>query len=693
MKKIIIALFFLLAFAVTSHSAEFFTNGEPITFTTYGSWASLDLSSYLPTTATGVIMLVKNTHASIDYAIGLKKLSGSTGYTNKLKCWHQTYMYMGVHTDRTLYAYKGNAAIEFYLMGYFTSDAVFFDSPYDVSITSSTGTWLNLPNIESYLPAGAIAAIIEVVSANDTTYQFGLRKDGSTDGRYPGYIQYHEGAIIGVDSNRIAEGYITSFNVDMYLVGYLTMGYFHTLAKDKSTGTTGSFVTVDMTTDAYSSTGYITGALTEFYINASTVNGTVRKYGSTDNHYIQMNHDFPAVGIDSSKRFEQKIADTALDLFVLGYFYHPPSAISAYTYKKELTFNTTSGGANVSSNQTSFPVVVHLNTSSWNNATERDYFFDTNTGCKRIQIFDSDETTNLDYEVEYCNNTEDNEEAVYHVRVPQVDGNSSTDHIHIAYGNEPNGIDMDNKIGVWDSNFKGVWHLGDNSWGSSPEAKDSTININNGTNTGSIDAVGQVRRGRNFDGSDDKLITTYTDSLGITTSFTFSCWVIPDTLTNGRIAIKDPNSGALNRFFYIAHRTTDKILSKVLNADGSVESTITSNGDVLAESPYFISLSYNTSVGSILYLSGIQDNTSNIKPTITPNNSQPLVFGNSQAGDSPYDGTIDEARLSNITRSADWLKLEYYSMKKTNWNGDSWLTWGSQIGGGVTKGWGMILGQ
>jgi lysozyme family protein len=48
-------------------------------------------------------------------------------------------------------------------------------------------------------------------------------------------------------------------------------------------------------------------------------------------------------------------------------------------------------------------------------------------------------------------------------------------------------------------------------------------------------------------------------------------------------------------------------------------------------------------------------------------------------------GSIDEVRyrtftgLSSWTVAADWIKLEYYSTRKTNWNGDSWITWNSEL--------------
>jgi len=141
--------------------------------------------------------------------------------------------------------------------------------------------------------------------------------------------------------------------------------------------------------------------------------------------------------------------------------------IAAFYYKKQLLFNTSATGANATgSNQANFPVAVHINSSSWANTTENANFFcAANVGGKRVQFFDPDQT-NLDYEVELYNatgNTSTNE-AIYWIRVPSVAGNSTSDSTWVAFGNDPNGTNQDNPTGVWDSSFKMVQHLGDNSW-------------------------------------------------------------------------------------------------------------------------------------------------------------------------------------------------------------------------------------
>ena len=148
-----------------------------------------------------------------------------------------------------------------------------------------------------------------------------------------------------------------------------------------------------------------------------------------------------------------------------------------FLYTRDIIFNTTSSGANVSSSQTNFPVAVNINSSSFSSKELEHFFGNYNVGGKRIQFFDSDGTTNLNYEVEFYSAV--TQEAIYWVKVPSVTGNSATDKIIVAYGNDPNGSNQDNANGVWDSNYAAVYHMQDGA--SSSSVNDSTSNANTGT--------------------------------------------------------------------------------------------------------------------------------------------------------------------------------------------------------------------
>jgi len=59
------------------------------------------------------------------------------------------------------------------------------------------------------------------------------------------------------------------------------------------------------------------------------------------------------------------------------------------------------------------------------------------------------------------------------------------------------------------------------------------------------------------------------------------------------------------------------------------------------------------------------------------NNAYPVQIGDSGFAGGEFDGLMDEVRLSNIGRSADWIRAQYLSMN------NSFVTYGQQ----ETKGW------
>ena len=61
----------------------------------------------------------------------------------------------------------------------------------------------------------------------------------------------------------------------------------------------------------------------------------------------------------------------------------------------------------------------------------------------------------------------------------------------VYYGNGL-AVDQQNRTGVWDANFKGVWHLGNGT------AADSTGNANNGIVTGASPTTGKMGGGASF---------------------------------------------------------------------------------------------------------------------------------------------------------------------------------------------------
>src|SRR3990167_5742171 len=117
---------------------------------------------------------------------------------------------------------------------------------------------------------------------------------------------------------------------------------------------------------------------------------------------------------------------------------------TSWAYRRKITFDNSAQAENL----TNFPVLVKLD------STRIDYANTQDSG-QDIRFADSDGTTLLSYEIEKWDETGS---SFVWVKVPQIDTSSNTDYIYMYYGNSE-ASDAQSANGVWDSNFKSVWHL------------------------------------------------------------------------------------------------------------------------------------------------------------------------------------------------------------------------------------------
>jgi hypothetical protein len=149
----------------------------------------------------------------------------------------------------------------------------------------------------------------------------------------------------------------------------------------------------------------------------------------------------------------------------------------AWGVRVKVTFDNSAHAENL----VNFPVLIRLDSS-------RVKYFRTQDAGQDIRFVDADDTTVLAHEIEAWN--EAGSSYVW-VRVPQVDASSSTDFIWMYYGNV-NAADGQNATGVWNVNYRGVWHLRENPGGAPPQMRDSTSNGSHGTTSGGMTVAQQV---------------------------------------------------------------------------------------------------------------------------------------------------------------------------------------------------------
>lgn len=195
----------------TESESVWFTNAVDKTIVNVGVYNDIDMSA-----DTGADTAIAVFGAVNGYAGRLavrKKGSVNDNYREGGSC----EFVVGLDGSEIFEAKAANANTHIYINGYIKTgaNAVFLDAFTDLSL-GATGNWIDLAT----LPVDATGAFIEVYYTTTITYNYGLRKDGSTE-NILGNASYHVYSFVE-SLNRVVEGQISNTNVDFFLVGYTT---------------------------------------------------------------------------------------------------------------------------------------------------------------------------------------------------------------------------------------------------------------------------------------------------------------------------------------------------------------------------------------------------------------------------------------------------------------------------------------
>jgi Concanavalin A-like lectin/glucanases superfamily/Domain of unknown function (DUF2341) len=335
-----------------------------------------------------------------------------------------------------------------------------------------------------------------------------------------------------------------------------------------------------------------------------------------------------------------------------------------WNFSKKLFLNTTVSGANVIGNVRDFPVLVRLAGSNFTFAEAK-----SDGGDLRFAKGDG---TPLLYEIERWDAS--SQAAEVWVKVDTVFGNDSTHFVNMYWGN-PNATSASNGAMVFDTldGFQGVWHLGE---AAGQAARDATANHFDATPSDTAPSVvsGTIGLAQEFNGISNYLQMrgTATGKLNFSESdtFTVSAWVYSDTLvdsTSHLIVGKGHQQYYLKQFF--APQGQEWEFTEFLG--GSVWQ-ITSYTPAVAKSWKFL-FGLREGNTQFLYLDGVlvNSNVSTGYANATRDTSNDVTIGRyleyvteSNQGFAFFNGIIDEVRISNVSRSADWIKLCYMNQKE-----------------------------
>lgn len=342
----------------------------------------------------------------------------------------------------------------------------------------------------------------------------------------------------------------------------------------------------------------------------------------------------------------------------------------AYSFYRSLTIDHTKCGASDSSN---FPVTFN-GTYSWL-ATVANGGKAQNVNGYDIQFYsDSALTTALSFEREAYNATTG--AVTFWVKIPTLSSSVDTV-IYIAYGDSGISTDQSTPTAVWDSNFKGVYHL--NQTGSAVTSPDSTsgartISAASGSTqqTGQVDgAIGVSTTNANSGAASAPNLT-----LG---ALTYSVWINANSAA--AYAVLGNTAGGNNGTRLGTGVSGSDMWPEYIQ--GSVAVNDFNNAGMKFQASAWIFMAVTVAAGgaaAIGYMGKAGTLTTQsltISSTISGTPDRFVVFARDSGNVDAFPGDVDEIRFSASVRSGDWLLQEY----NNQWSPSTFYAVGTETAG------------
>jgi hypothetical protein len=319
--------------------------------------------------------------------------------------------------------------------------------------------------------------------------------------------------------------------------------------------------------------------------------------------------------------------------------------------------------------QFNFPLLINL-------ASDPDLSTDARSDGYDILFTSTDGRTKLSHEIESF--TKGSGALVAWVKVPFLSSGVDTV-LYLYYGN-PSSPNQQDPTGVWDADYKGVWHLKEDPSGAAPQVKDSTSNGNHATSAGGVVSSSQVgakvNGGLDFDGNDDCLATNYVQTS--VTAYTIEVWIRSPSTSLQRVIVQDrgPDPGpgrSLTLSMGGTYGAGSGFAGQVSFAEdsASIYIGVYSNRTVNDNLWHHVVGTWSAPAGAAvdptqfsIYIDGALVTTNNQRAgacfdTSPLTGSGGTTIGYHQTWGNYFPGQLDEVRISNIARSREWISTEY----------------------------------
>ncbi len=293
----------------------------------------------------------------------------------------------------------------------------------------------------------------------------------------------------------------------------------------------------------------------------------------------------------------------------------------------------TINGGQVPSTQSNFPLLINGTFSELIGFTVSELRF---AGIDNIQ---------LDYEIQKFDGITG--ELIAWVKMPSL---SDGDIIHIYYDN-PTAVDEQNPAVVWDANYKAVYH-------GQADGKDSTGNNQNLTQFGTAQTpvTGKIGNGMDYNGTINDYSIKNPYSGFPSTEITAEYWVKSVFSNAGMISYAV--IGGFNNFLALGQEDFDVYIVD------SPENTAMAFDDGQF---HLITITWRSSDGQlVIYFDGVSIHSVTHQTGVSFTANGSLVLGQDQDSvggsfdaDMSLNGVLDEIRISDNFRSADYITTTY----------------------------------
>jgi hypothetical protein len=315
---------------------------------------------------------------------------------------------------------------------------------------------------------------------------------------------------------------------------------------------------------------------------------------------------------------------------------------------------------------TNFPVLVTLNNT----------FFDysnTKSDGSDLRFIDADGSTLLNYHIEEWDSSG---ESYIWVNVTGIDADSQTDYMTMYYGYST-ASDVQDITGTYDSNFSAVWHLNETSG----THYDATSNNNDGTQQNGVtqDSQGTIDGADFFDGTSQEYVTASDDSsLNPSGDITVGAWVKFDDLssTSGyrqNILFK-LDTGDAPWWDYSLYLDTNDFLYFGWTTSGGTSKWSWYTGSLSADTWYHVVGQRDGSTMRFYVNGATTDTGGDTGATGSINDGTGGIRLGSEWEKYYLNGSLDEVRISDSARSAQWIDAQYDTMM------DNFLIYGDEDG-------------